>query len=588
MTTENEKVNVKISASEIASEIVSRNSLYEKLKKYESSDFYGFHMPGHKRNTELMGNGLPYGIDITEIDGFDDLHHADGVLLELEQRIAKLYGAGRSRILINGSTAGIMSAILGCVDRGSKLLVARNCHKSVYHAMELGGIEPVYLYPEFDAEWEINGVIEPEQVKAALKADPEIKAVMLVSPTYDGVVSDIRTIAEIVHSYQIPLIVDEAHGAHFGFHPYFPENSNQCGADVVIHSLHKTLPALTQTAVLHMNGRFAKEERIWHYLNMLQTSSPSYILMAGIDRCVGLLEREMDKSEMAESEKEEIGEDRGTLEICEKGQAPLEVCETSENGKAAANGEKKGKEQYGFAQYAKRLERLRTDLKESLQNLKLVEPKMRKSQRLTPETWNPGTAGLRKYDKSKILISTKRCSKTSEEIYKLLLEKYHLQMEMRAGSYILAMTSIADTEEGFERLNQALLELDGNSGSWTKGKSGKDQDTKFPDTHFPELQSNRTDDLNISFALPRAELVYPPGKAEEFRRKQQTESCPFEEAAGKISLEYAYLYPPGIPLLVPGERISGEVISQLTGYQKQGFSIEGIREQGRLEVISHG
>ena len=545
---------------------MSVNSLYEKLREYEASDFYGFHMPGHKRNTELMGQGLPYGIDITEIDGFDDLHHADGILLELEQRIAKLYGADRSRILINGSTAGIMSAILGCVDRGGKLLVARNCHKSVYHAMELGGLEPVYLYPEFDTTWEINGVIEPGQIKAALEADSEIQAVMLVSPTYDGVVSDIRTIAEIVHSYQIPLIVDEAHGAHFGFHPYFPENSNRCGADVVIHSLHKTLPAPTQTAVLHINGTIAKEQQIWHYLNMLQTSSPSYILMAGIDRCVGLLEREKEISKANE-----------------KGQALLE------------------KEQYGFRQYVARLERLRTELQESLQNLKLVEPEMRKSQRLTPTTWNPGTAGLRKpeserkegnaeeekdkgiseghvgksslkigymeYDKSKILISTKRCSKTSEEIYKLLLEKYRLQMEMRAGSYILAMTSIADTDAGFERLKQALLELD--------------KSCRF-------ISTERTEGAGVSFALPRTELVYLPGKAEDFRRKNQTECCRFEEAEGRISLEYAYLYPPGIPLLVPGERISGEVISQLLGYQKQGFSIEGIREQGRLEVISHG
>ena len=171
------------------------------------------------------------------------------------------------------------------------------------------------------------------------------------------------------------------------------------------------------------------------------------------------------------------------------------------------------------------------------------------------------------YDKSKILISTKRCSKTSEEIYKLLLEKYHLQMEMRAGSYILAMTSIADTDAGFERLKQALLELD--------------KSCRF-------ISTERTEGAGVSFALPRTELVYLPGKAEDFRRKNQTECCRFEEAEGRISLEYAYLYPPGIPLLVPGERISGEVISQLLGYQKQGFSIEGIREQGRLEVISYG
>ena len=192
-----------------------------------------------------------------------------------------------------------------------------------------------------------------------------------------------------------------------------------------------------------------------------------------------------------------------------------------------------------------RLERLRTELQESLQNLKLVEPEMRKSQRLTT-TWNPGTAGLRKpeserkegnaeeekdkgiseghvgksglkigymeYDKSKILISTKRCSKTSEEIYKLLLEKYRLQMEMRAGSYILAMTSIADTDAGFERLKQALLELD--------------KSCRF-------ISTERTEGAGVSFALPRMELVYLPGKAEDFRRKNQTECCRFEEGEGQ-------------------------------------------------------
>lgn len=185
-----------------------------------------------------------------------------------------------------------MSAILGVTDRGDKILVARNCHKSVYNAMYMNELTPVYVYPEYKKDLQINGEVSCEDIEQELEECPDVKAVMIVSPTYDGVVSDVEKIAEAVHKRGIPLIVDEAHGAHFGFHSYFPGNSNEKGADIVIHSVHKTLPALTQTALIHLNGELIDRERVRNYLHILQSSSPSYVLMASIDQCMTLLEEQ--------------------------------------------------------------------------------------------------------------------------------------------------------------------------------------------------------------------------------------------------------------------------------------------------------
>ena len=264
-------------------------NIFDKLKNYSDSDYYAFHMPGHKRNLDLMDETSPYRIDITEIDGFDDLHHAEGLLKEAQERAAKVYHASETHFLINGSTAGILSAILGTTEKGDSILVARNCHKSVYHAIYLNELDPVYIYPKFDTEQGLSTEIDAEDVQKALEEHPKIRAVMIVSPTYDGVVSDIEKIAEIVHEAGCLLIVDEAHGAHFGFDPYFPESANMYGADLVINSLHKTLPALTQTALLHVNGERVNRRKVKRYLDMLQTSSPSYILMASIDACIHLV-----------------------------------------------------------------------------------------------------------------------------------------------------------------------------------------------------------------------------------------------------------------------------------------------------------
>ena len=191
--------------------------LYRRLKAYSETDEYPYHMPGHKR--QVCGE-LPQeivNIDITEIDGFDNLHHAEDILKESMNSAAAVYGADRSWYLVNGSTCGILAAIAAAVKPGEKILMARNSHKSAYHAVILNQLEPVYLYPEEVPEFQIPGGIEPEQVERALLEHPEIRAVFVTSPTYEGIVSDIQGIAATAHRHGAALIVDEAHGAHLPF-----------------------------------------------------------------------------------------------------------------------------------------------------------------------------------------------------------------------------------------------------------------------------------------------------------------------------------------------------------------------------------
>ena len=259
--------------------------LIDDLEEYAQSDYYPFHMPGHKRKSLSFPN--PYEIDITEIDGFDNLHHATGMIKEAEVRGAELYHSKRCFFLVNGSTCGLLSVISAAVPHRGKLLVSRNCHKAVYHGIYLNHLEAVYVYPQPVPGLGIQGGILPEDVENALKKDPDIQAVLMVSPTYDGIVSDVEAIAKIVHKAGLPLIVDEAHGAHFPFGAgCFPESAIYCGADLVIQSLHKTLPSLTQTAILHLRGERVSRSRLERCLQMYQSSSPSYVFMAVMEQCI--------------------------------------------------------------------------------------------------------------------------------------------------------------------------------------------------------------------------------------------------------------------------------------------------------------
>lgn len=479
--------------------------LYDKLVKYSVSDYYGFHMPGHKRQQITGAEKLPYEIDITEIEGFDDLHHAEDLFINLQEYAAEVFHAEETHYLVNGSTVGLLSAVLGCTGYGDRILMARNCHKSVYNAVDLNGLIPEYVYPEFDETTDLNGEIRVEKIEQILEKDrgmnreAGIKAVVITSPTYDGVVSDIERISEVVHKYGIPLIVDEAHGAHFGFHEYFPQNANVRGADIVIHSLHKTLPSLTQTALLHINGRYADRERIRNYLHMLQSSSPSYILMASIDECV-----------------------RGMDECRE------EIMDT----------------------YVECLQQARERLKQ-LKNIKLIEAEH--------------------YDRSKIVLSVKNLKNTNGEVlngkrFQEMLRSYHLEMEMASGSYVIAMTGPGDTQEGMDRLVQAVMEIDKNI--LCEELSGNDEDHTIK---------------NISYEMIPLEQAYSSFEA----GRMEGESVKWNEASGRISLEYVYLYPPGIPMIVPGERITSTIVQKMVKYKEMGFSIEGISQENCLLVAGN-
>lgn len=465
--------------------------LYRALEIYSQEDYYPFHMPGHKRNPDTVNTDLPFDRDITEIEGFDNLHHPEGILKKAQETAANVYGTKECYYSVNGSTAALLAAVSAAVPRKGQILVARNCHKAVYHALYLRNLIPTYVYPQMNQKWWINGGISPDKVERALAENPEIKAVLLTSPTYDGVVSDIEKIAEIVHRYEIPLIVDEAHGAHFHFSNYFPTSAAELGADLVIQSFHKTLPSMTQTAVLHNCSDRVDSRLIRRFMGIYQSSSPSYILMASMDACM-----------------EKMSSDGNEM----------------------------------FREFTKILEKARRRLSEC-KYIRLVSPEI-------------GTAGVFDYDRSKLLFSTRYASMTGSELAQILLEKYHIQVEMETEHYVLALAAVGDSEEGFERLCQAIEEIDQEEAQKKKEKREAE-----------EPKAGRTAYTSLSQFMSITDAM-----------ESESEIRKLEESVGRISAEFGYLYPPGIPLIVPGEQITGQFIRNMRIYMEEGLYLQGLED----------
>ena len=248
-------------------------------------------MPGHKRNEiapYLMALGA--ALDITEIEGFDNLHQPQGVLAHSMELAAQVL-AQHTLYSVNGSTAGILAGIGALAAPGDTVLVARNCHMSVIHALRLHRLNPVFLHPPLAGGLPIFGSLPVSVVVDALAQHPKARLVVLTSPAYEGVLSDVQGICAAAHSAGAAVLVDEAHGAHLGLGAGFPSGAVAAGADVVVQSLHKTLPSLTQTGVIH-----AKEQHIAQAvargMRMFETSSPSYLLLASIDSCMRLLAKQ--------------------------------------------------------------------------------------------------------------------------------------------------------------------------------------------------------------------------------------------------------------------------------------------------------
>ena len=459
--------------------------LYDALIEYGKADYVPLHMPGHKR--ALMEFENPYGFDITEIDGFDNLHQARGILKEAQDYAAHVCQADESHFLVNGSSGGILSAVFSAAEQNGEILIARNCHKSVYHGVELRGLHAHYLYPEELPEG-ILGSITVEMVEDALEKYPEAKTLILTSPTYDGVISDIKAIVKAAHAKGVSVIVDEAHGAHFLKESGFPKSAIRCGADVVIQSTHKTLPALTQTALIHINKDYLNKEKLRKYLTMFQTTSPSYVLMASIDQAMHWYMEE-------------------------------------------------GREAYKV--YLERLKKLRAALKTQLKNLSLM----------TPED-------IFDYDISKVLISTKNCNLSGEGLHKRLLKKYGIQSEMVSAEYVLFMTSVADREEFYGRFLEALVEID---------VSLERKDT---------LTQTREE-------LGQRKILMRICEAVEKKKKM----VPLLESLGEASGNYVYIYPPGIPLLTPGEKISERCVRKLQYYLEEGLEVHGLSKNMEIEIV---
>lgn len=442
-------------------------TLLEHLKQYTKTTL-PMHMPGGKRR---FASDLPYEWDVTEVEGTDDLHDPHGILLEMQNRAASLWGAEQSFVLVNGSTGGILSAVRATGD--GAVLMGRNCHKSVYNAVSLCRREAHYLLPR-------GGEILPEDVERALTGDKSITTLVITSPTYEGVISDVKSISAICRAHGVTLIVDEAHGAHLGF--AFGESAIALGADIVIQSLHKTLPALTQTALLHCKKAFAPA--IARENAVFESSSPSYILMASADECFAFL----------------------------------------------ASGEcKKAMEAYKNDLLA-----VREKLKANLTHFRLLE--------------SP------RYDMGKLVILTDGTDTTGKALAEALRRDYKIETEMALPYSLTAMTSVCDGEAELNAFAEAVLALD------ARAKPAKTHPLPAP-------------------SLP--EKVYEPFAL----RGKEGKPCPMEEALGKVSLSYLWAYPPGIPLLVPGERVDEPLIDSLQAYREASIPLHGLGADNALSVL---
>ena len=442
-------------------------SLEKILEDYSKSNMYPFHMPGHKR----MMDG-PYKIDMTEVEGVDDLHDPQEVIAEEQARLAKIYGADKSFILVGGSTVGNLAAIYSSCNENDLILIQRNSHKSVYNGAILRHLKVGYINSKADE----NGIYKAatlEDIESAVEKNGIPKAILLTSPTYEGYHCKLEEISKYCHDNGIILIVDQAHGAHLGFNDEFKESAVQ-KADITIQSLHKTLPALTQTAVMHVNGSKVDSRKIAAALDIFETSSPSYVLMNSVSRCTGILEQS-----------EEM-----------------------------------------FQRYVDNLQ----DFYEISGQLKHLSVLMESS-----ELKDPG----------KIVILTKHTNLSGVELAKILRDKYEIETELSSFSYLLAMTSIMDTKQGFDRLKKALLEID---------------------------ESLTAGNIEVPLVWLDSEKRMEPWEA----KKDSGRQVKLEDAEGHVCQDEICLYPPGAPVVVPGEIISAEAIALINQARDKGIHVTGI------------
>lgn len=466
--------------------------LYNAIKEYAGLQPVPFHMPGHK-----MGRGIPGEfleniamLDLTEIPGTDNLHFPEGPIKEAQELAARAFAADRTFFLVNGSTCGIHAIIMTLCKPGDKLIVSRDCHKSVISGMMLAGVNPVYIKPQYNSRFGISSVLMPSDVDEALRENPDAAGVLITRPTYYGVCSDIEQITRIVHSYGKVIAVDEAHGAHLCFNDRLPESAMQAGVDICVQSAHKTLPALTQCAYLHVKSHNVDIDRLRFYLSILQTSSPSYIFMASLDMVRFMMERD--------------------------GKAMLDTL---------------------------------------LEDMVQLGVNINNTDTLKVLGINDIKNGL--LDMTRLVVNTRNIGITGFSVEKILREEYGIQVEMSDFYNVVCIATVADRKTDLDKLAAAFLEL------------GVRYDNKEP---LPDIPLVQTDIPEQCVGL-KGIMNY------------KNEYMALDKAVGRVCADIITPYPPGIPVICPGEVITREVVELLLEITGAGGNVNGMGINKEIRVI---
>lgn len=462
--------------------------LWQAIKKQLNSRSVQLHIPGHNRGRAIAnefktmaGQGI-FQMDLTEIPGLDDLHNPQEVIAEAQALAADLYGADRSYFLINGTSCGIIALIMSLCKQGDKIIIPRNAHRSVLSGLVLAGAEPVYYQPAVLPGFGCLVGPEPVQIKNLLQRYNDVKAVMAVSPTYYGVLGDIAGVAEVCKRARVPLLVDEAHGSHLRFHPKFPPDALSSGADAVVQSTHKTGGSLTQSSLLHLRGKQIAAVLVAEALRMVQSTSPSYILMASLD---------LARWQMAQQGKELLGQ---TLELAHWCREKL---------------------------------------------LGIPGVRLLKVEDL-------GLPGAMYLDATRLTISLLNLGLTGYQTAEFLAEKYGVIVELADYASVVAILSVGSRSEDCHRLVEAIGQI-------------------------VLLQSGRPLAMPQRIFMPDPEVVLSPRAA--WQNPSQRTSL--EQCLGQISGETVAVYPPGIPVICPGEKITAAVLEYLLEVRAQGYKIQG-------------
>lgn len=447
-----------------------------------------FHVPGHKYGQAQRYGGYPadgcYGLDTTEIPGTDNLHEAEGIIQAAQQRASDVFGSRETYFLVNGSTSGVLAMILSAVGPGEKLLMGRDAHQSAFHGAWLAQAEVAWLMPEYDPATLLNLGVSTDSVRQALNRNPDAKALLLTSPTYYGLCSDLEAIGALCREKGVLLLVDEAHGAHLSLSSKLPQGALMSGADLCVQSTHKTLPALTQSAMLHVGSDRVDREKLRWMLRMVQTSSPSYLLMRSLDQA----------TEMAGA--------------------------------------------WGQAEMA----RLLWDIERLRERLSPVPGLLE-----GPEVWK-GRGAVRDADPTKLVLRGAALGCSGAALSEQLREGYGIQMELSTPWHSLGIAAIGNGSEDMEALGTALLDLAAARGRL----SGQPFQAPLPPSPPEAVMAWRT--------------------AADAPKRMRT----LKDSIGYIAGGMVTPYPPGIPALMPGERISEATAAYLAACLKAGLSIIGL------------